>query len=219
MRTRSPKPTCSRTVTMNGRDYAWEPSQGLDPQVALEVEGFIRKKAWGFSTWARAAGLEVEDLVQEGWSGALQAAAHFNPDAGAKYLTYASTWIESAMKDALSQRTVRTPKGVSWASMSSLDASLCSIGDRGEQCLLDFQADDRPSAQELVVSMEDRTRLRAALPKLSSRERRLIVAHLGLDGGTPQTVLAVAKTLGLTHQGAVQIMEQALVRLRLELAG
>jgi RNA polymerase primary sigma factor len=206
-------------VTVNGRDFSWEPSQGLDPQVALEVEGFIRKKAWGFSAWARIAGLDFEDLVQEGWAGALKAASHFNPDAGAKYLTYACPWIESAMKDALNQRTVRTPKGVSRVSVCSLDATLGSGDDQGEHCLLDFQVDDQPSAQELIASSEERARLRAVLPMLTSKERRLIVAHLGLDGRAPQTMPAVAKSLGLSRQGAAQVMEGALEKLRLELAG
>ncbi len=105
------KPTQSRVVAMNGRGYAWDAAKGLDPSVALEVEGFIRKKAWGYTHRGALAGLEFEDLVQEGWTGALKAAKKFNPEAGANYLTYAAWWIDAAMKEALSRPIIRTPEG------------------------------------------------------------------------------------------------------------
>jgi RNA polymerase primary sigma factor len=204
---------------MNGRVYAWDAVEGLDPAVALEVEGFIRKKAWGYSSWARMSGLEPEDLVQEGWAGALKAAAKFNPEAGAKYLTYAAWWIDAAMKEAMNHRFIRTPEGESHAWVSSLDAPLGGEGEHEGPTFLDWQCADQPSAQDLATAAEDRARVQAALAKLKASDREVLVRHLGLNGRQPQPLQVVAKGLGVTRQRAVQILERATQELRLGLAG
>ena len=211
------KPTQSRFVAMNGRAYAWDADRGLDPSVALEVEGFIRKKAWGYNRRASMAGLEFEDLVQEGLAGALKAASKFNPEAGANYLTYAAWWIDAAMKDALNRSIVRTPEGESFAQVDSLDAPVGGVGEMDGPTFMDWQRSDQPSAHDLSAAAEDRTRLRKALPKLAPRDREVLVRHLGLGGYHPQPLQVVAKEMGVTRQRVGQILDRARRELRQEL--
>jgi len=219
MKARLPKPSESRLVSMNGRAYAWDAIAGLDSAVALEVEGFIRKKAWGYAGWARMAGLEPEDLVQEGWAGALKAAAKFNPEVGAKYLTYAAWWIDAAMKEAMHHRFIRTPEGEAHAWVSSLDAPVDGEVEAEGPTFLDWQCADQPSPQDLATAAEDRARVQSALAKLRPSDREVLTRHLGLNGREPQPLQVVAKGLGLSRHRAGQILERATRDLRLELAG
>ena len=219
MKTPNTKPTQSRFVAMNGRNYAWDATKGLDPSVALEVEGFIKKKAWGYARRAPMAGLEFDDLVQEGWTGALKAAAKFNPEAGANYLTYAAWWIDAAMKDALSRPIIRTPEGEAFAWVDSLDAHLGGDSEQEGPTRLDWQRDDQPSAHELSTAAEDQARVRKALPMLEPRDRAVLVRHLGLDGREPQSLQVVARELGVTRQRAGQILDRARKELQQALKG
>ena len=60
-------------------------------------------------------GLDLEDLINEGNIGMLKAVDKFNPNAGVKFITYASYWIKQTMLRALENkgRTIRLPSGAS----------------------------------------------------------------------------------------------------------
>jgi RNA polymerase primary sigma factor len=164
------------------------------------------------------AGLEFDDLVQEGLTGALKAAAKYNPEAGANYLTYAAWWIDAAMKDALSRPIVRTPDGEAFARIASLDAPIGGEEGQDGPTFLDRRHDeDQPSAHDLSMAAEDRARIRKALPKLNPRDREALARHMGLDGYQPQPLQVVAKQMGVTRQRVGQIVDRARKDLRQEL--
>jgi RNA polymerase sigma factor (sigma-70 family) len=213
METTHTKPTQSCGVAMNGQSYAWDADGGLDPAAALEVVGFIRRKAAGYASRARMAGLELEDLVQEGLAGALKAAAKYNPQAGANYLTYAAWWIDAAMKEALSRLIIRTPEGEAFARVDSLDVPLCDE-ETASAFRMNWQRSDHPDAYDAYVSSEAKARVRQAMPNLSPRDRAVLVRHLGLDGRQPQTLQVVARELGVSRQRAGQILDRARATLR-----
>ena len=56
-------------------------------------------------------GLELEDMVQEGYIGLLKAMEKYDPGTGNKFLTYASWWIKQGILQALGEhnRQVRLP--------------------------------------------------------------------------------------------------------------
>jgi len=213
MKTTPARPAQSRQVPMRGATYAWDAIRGLDPAVVTSVLDFIRKRAWSYELRARRAGLEVDELVNEGVLGALKAAAKFNPDAGANFLTYAAWWIEAAMKEALVRPLVHTPDGAPFAQVSSLDEPLDGDEARGASHQ-DWQRDHQPGPHELSAAAEDRERVRRALPRLAPRDREVLVRHLGLDGYAPQPLKVVADGLGVTRQRAAQLLDRARHDLR-----
>jgi RNA polymerase sigma factor (sigma-70 family) len=209
-----------RTIQVNGRSYGWEDHAGLDPSACLEVEGFIRKRAWMHATRVRMAGIEVEDLVQEGMAAALQAARRFNPDRGAKYLTYAAPWIESAMKEALSVRRVGPSTQTMPVWLESLDAPVAPSITGNAVTLLDLQADESPSAEALLEALERDRSIRDAFSSLPFKQRRILVMRHGLDGDAPKSLQATAKALGMTktevgdhYQAALSQLSRALHRV------
>ncbi len=62
----------------------------------------------------REKGLDVEELIQEGTLGVIQAANRFNASLGNRFTTYAYWWIQQALKQALSDKrgAVRLPTNV-----------------------------------------------------------------------------------------------------------
>ena len=209
----------SRTVTIQGRDYGWDPAKGLDPDAVVGVEGFIRKKAWAYKGWAESVGLEVDDLVQEGFTGALKSASKFNPEFGTKFLTYSSWYIDAAMREALGRRIVRTPEGRTHAWVGSLDAPRgTEEGDEGAT-FMEVQEDKAPGPLELSMEAEQRALVLAALPALDPRSREVVLRHTGLDGRKPESLVIIAEDLGISRQRASQILERVAEDLSVELAG
>lgn len=59
----------------------------------------------------RGCGLPLEDLVNEGTIGLIEAVSRFDPARGTRFLTYAKWWIQKAILDALKkQKLVRIPE-------------------------------------------------------------------------------------------------------------
>ena len=55
-------------------------------------------------------GLELEDLIAEGNSGLIEAARHFDPESGFRFISYGIFWIKQAILAALSaNRAIRLP--------------------------------------------------------------------------------------------------------------
>lgn len=58
-----------------------------------QVKAFIHSVAWKY----RGQGVELEDLVQEGFLGLYDAVAGYDPGQGTSFLTYAGKWIHQKM--------------------------------------------------------------------------------------------------------------------------
>jgi len=71
-----------------------------------------------------------------------------------------------------------------------------------------------PAAEESAVRHSTLRALKAAVRRLSPRERLVLVRRYGLDGAEPSTLRALAQTLGISAERVRQLESQALDRLR-----
>lgn len=98
-----------RTSARRAKNYLKQAS-GLRWEMVLEVEPLIRKEAHRF---ARINFVSYEDLLQEGYIGALNAARRFEPNRKVRFTTYARWWIRAQITRCLEYqgRLVRLPGG------------------------------------------------------------------------------------------------------------
>ena len=63
---------------------------------------FIRQQANKIYGQSGSGCLDVDDLIQEGCFGLMEAIDRFDPERGTKFLTYAVWWIRKFMREAAS---------------------------------------------------------------------------------------------------------------------
>jgi RNA polymerase primary sigma factor len=90
------------------RRMARPTSNRADHDLILSNLGFVVKIAMEY----RASGVAFEDLLNEGNLGLIEAARHFDPRHGTKFITYAVWWIRKAILKAVAEHSavVRVPR-------------------------------------------------------------------------------------------------------------
>jgi RNA polymerase sigma factor (sigma-70 family) len=135
-------------------------------------------------------GLPLEDLVQEGTVGLLEAIDQYQRDRGADFESYARSRIHRAMRDALLEKA------------SPLDSAV-----------VDGTAPDPEAA---TVSREQVRAIDDAVDTLPERQRIVVSRHFGF-GCEPQEIAEVAAHLHVSQQRVRAIERDALYTLRDEL--
>ena len=157
---------------------------------------------------AALAGVEFGDLYNSGYFALVDAAERYDPEAGAKFITFFAMRLKSYFSDTTGFRLARQRKDP-LNSSKSLDARL-KEGDEDSGAFGDFIPD--PKAAQALQDVEDgiqrdytRKAVRQALEQLPTEERLAIKAYY-YEG---QTVKA---------SGGARILEQAEMHLRRLLA-
>lgn len=157
---------------------------------------------------AALAGVEFGDLYNSGYFALVDAAERYDPEAGAKFITFFAMRLKSYFSDTTGFRLARQRKDP-LNSSKSLDARL-KEGDEDSGAFGDFIPD--PKAAQALQDVEDgiqrdytRQAVRQALEQLPTEERLAIKAYY-YEG---QTVKA---------SGGARILEQAEMHLRRLLA-
>lgn len=117
----------ARPVSPETRQRKQDGQDGAERPLSAEEERPARRTAWVterrdlivdnlrlvafIARRYRNMGLDLEDLVQEGSIGLMEAAERFDPEYGVRFSTYAGWWIRQAITRALSRhsRVVRIP--------------------------------------------------------------------------------------------------------------
>lgn len=172
-------------------------------------------------------GLSIDDLIQEGNAGLIEAALRFGADKDVKFITYAQFWIRKRLNGALCEygRTVRIPVNQEYdiykrrQAGESINLSNVKldrpVGDEGDHTLGDLIL--RTDAVDPFADEEQAGLLQSLLKALNPRERRVVELFYGLEDEALSTK-EVAERVGLSTVEVNRALKVARAKMR-KLAG
>jgi len=135
-------------------------------------------------------GMDLEDLISVGTIGLMKAINTFDVSKNIKLATYASRCIENEILMQL-RRTTKIKTEV------SIDEPLNKDGDGNELLLSDILGTDGDVTSKRIEDEVDRKLLRAAIEKLSNREKEIMELRFGTSlQGKEKTQKEVADMMG-----------------------
>lgn len=156
-------------------------------------------------------GINVEDLISIGTIGLIKAINTFKADKKIKLATYASRCIENEILMYL-RRNTKTRSEV------SIDEPLNVDWEGNELLLSDILGTDVDVIYRDIEDEVDRSLLRGAIEKLSTRERVIIELRFGLkNGGDEMTQKEVADKLGISQSYISRLEKKIICRLKKEI--
>jgi RNA polymerase primary sigma factor len=161
--------------------------------------------------------VSFEQLVSAANEGMLIAAEKFNPDAGVKFITFASYDIRSALiQEINNSRIVFTPYKQEKVYTSPIDAPLGS-DDAGESTTLaDFIGDESASADAEFEKDDVKAYLHKALSTFDQRTKDVLDAYFHIY--TPYATLEeTSSRYDITPERCRNIKNNALAKLKLSL--
>jgi len=192
---------------------------------------FVVKVAMGY----RGRGLPLQELIDEGNLGLVQAARRFSPAHEVRCITYAVWWIRQAIVQALAAgrgavrlplrpmraraaRAAEDPRSADWPETERVDdlvvlsLGLSLGGGDGAAAQMEralLARGGAPAADQELVGRAFREEVARMLACLSSREREVITRRFGLGREASQTLEAVGRTLRVSRERVRQIEERA----------
>lgn len=165
----------------------------------------------------RGRDIEIDDLVQEGAIGLIDAEDTFDKRRGLIGLRRHMGALRRMQRYRKSAgcHTVRIPeyvvyKGGGTVSMVSLDRRQFSDGYGGES-LVDYMVDTTADTEDDCL---DRVAVERLLVRLLARERSVLIKRFGLDGSAPMTVQEIRKEIGVSRQTVNNILNRAFRKMR-----
>lgn len=144
--------------------------QLLGDQLVKNNKGLVAQIARRNAYWGEKAGLDFEDLVQEGYERLLRVERKFDLSKGFKFSTFAFPWIDRGIRRAIENAQKSCPANVTFI---SLDQPQNDDGDAQPMTLVD----ESPTPEENVLAQE-RPPLQDLLAQLlSPEELDLLVLH------------------------------------------
>ncbi len=160
---------------------------------------FIRQQANKIVGQSGDSRLDVDDLIQEGCFGLMEAISRFDPERGTKFLTYAVWWIRKFMQETVS--IVTTSDTVSLDELE--DFSLPQIYGK--------------SPEQIILRAETYAELHDGLRQTSARERTYLLYRYGFTDGDEHPIPETAAHFHLTEKRAKKTERAALDELRRKL--
>jgi RNA polymerase sporulation-specific sigma factor len=156
-------------------------------------------------------GVGVEDLVSIGTIGLIKAINTFNPSRNIKLATYASRCIENEILMYLRRNNkIKTE--------ISIDEPLNIDWDGNELLLSDILGTESDIIHRNLEDEVDRDLLKAAMKKLSMREKKIMELRFGLYNGTEKTQKEVADMLGISQSYISRLEKRIISRLKKEIS-
>jgi RNA polymerase sporulation-specific sigma factor len=150
-------------------------------------------------------GVDLEDLISVGTIGLMKAINTFNVDKNIKLATYASRCIENEILMHL-RKTTKLKTEV------SIDEPLNQDGDGNELLLSDILGTDNDVTSKRIEDEVDRKLLRAAIEKLTSKEKEIMELRFGASlQGKEKTQKEVADIMGIS-QSYISRLEKKIMK-------
>ena len=201
------------------RELAKKIQQGDSRALNRLVEANLRFVV-SIASQYKGKGLQMDDLVSEGNIGLMKAASRFNPDKGARFVSYAVGHVRQQIEKAIDQQTglYQIPKDVKnelaarqQSRPMSVDAPL---GHRTNMSLLSVLVNqDAPFADERIHSEAIEDAVEFALGSLDERESRVVNAFFGINQ-EHETMAEIAEDMDLKRERIRQIRDKAVRKLR-----
>ena len=154
--------------------------------------------------------VEPDDLISIGTIGLIKAVNSFKVDKNIKLATYASRCIENEILMYL-RRTARLRTEISF------DEPLNTDFDGNELLLSDVLGTSADSVYGELEGKAERELLKAALERLTDRERKIMYLRFGLSGGDEMTQKDVADLLGISQSYISRLEKKIIGRLKKEI--
>jgi len=151
-----------------------------------------------------SSGVGIEDLISIGTIGLIKAVNTFCPERNIKLATYSSRCIENEILMHL--RKIAGQKHE-----LSFDEPLNIDWDGNELLLSDVLGSDPDEIHRGIEQEAEKELLRAAVARLSERERTIMQMRFGMNGGREHTQKEVADILGIS-QSYISRLEKKIIR-------
>lgn len=174
-------------------------------------------------------GIDVDDLIQQGNLGLLEAAKRFDPEAGVRFSTYAGTRVLKMMNQLIDTcgRVVRIPVNQEYKRYLALKKGE-EVENLNAVKIDDFVQDENgkskadsgilsvgPSIEEEHKLEDFKVRTTTLLSGLKERDRDIIKLYFGIDCPDAMPTKDIAEEVGLTQIRVCQIINSAKKQLQL----
>ena len=174
-------------------------------------------------------GVPIDDLIQEGNMGLLEAALNFKPRDGQRFINYAQLWIRKKLNESVAKtgRIVRLPHNQEYAiykaKMKGEDVEIprkvdidAPIGDEGGNTIGDIVLKSG-SEVEFNIEMDSiRFKVKCALNLLKDRDRSIIMDYFGIGRDYEMPTDIIAEKYEMTNVRVSQIVKASIQKMKLE---
>ena len=191
------------SVTVNKKEFSYTLETGLNSKAVLQLDAFIHREALKFLHSYPFSSLDLEDLIQEGRLGAICAAKRFNPTRGVQFITFAAYSIRAAMREAIGEGVIHTPRGQKYVPVAFMDS----------QKLGSLEAFEPEGVAEEFERRDLYERALVQIQELPGNRASLLMRY-----ANGETLAEIAKDMGFSRQRASQILKECTTRIRAEIA-
>lgn len=143
----------------------------------------------------KGMGVPIDDLIQEGLIGLMEAAKRFKPETNIKFSTYATFWVKK-----------RILKAVNKEYKDKINTfSLDEYPELSDNIIVDNYHPEVRLVSDLVNKL---------FKELTADERKVLSLLYGLDGRGPRDLATIAEEMKTTRTRVWQIKEMAFRRMR-----
>ncbi len=201
------------------RELARRYRETRDPEIAKTILLANLRYVVKIALEYRRYGCDLNELVQQGNLGMAEALERFDPERGARLITYASWWIRDSIRQSIARTKSVSAKGTTRAERKLGGCSDNPNAPKRDVCIESVCPNDLPvgdDPEDALMEMEERTILaqaiRRALKDLDARERLIVERRFMADD--PESMSKLGDHFGVSRERARQIAERAKKKLR-----